>query len=278
MGHVLSPGETYKAAHLRLAGAHAALLWTVALFECSEADGDGVLTDLMVKDAGNLYDLKGLKLAPILVGTGAWHDPDTMPGCGACMERSEPITSGWLIHEWWVFLQASQGKDDPVFRWREQRRKALNRNTDLKLRIRQRDGDLCQYCGVLTTWGADHKSKTAGTYDHIDPFCTDGPKGYGNTYGNLVVACKRCNGLKKDRTPEQAGMQLIRIGAGLSGRMTGSEDENPTLDPGLPRVTREAGPGRVVAGSRDGSKPDRAPAPASNGSNGNGYGTHGGAT
>lgn len=277
MGYVMSPDETYKAAHLRLAGAPAALLWTVALFECAAIDGNGVLSELMVKDAGNLYDLRGLKLAPRLVETGAWHDPDTLTACTACLEQpSERITSGWLIHGWWVFLQDNAGKNDPVYRWREQRRKALNRMTELKLRIRQRDGDLCQYCGILTVWGADHKSPKAGTYDHVDPFCTDGPKGYGNTYGNLVVACKRCNGVKKDRTPEQAGMTMIRIRAGLSSPDPDRSIGNPAQDPARPRVTREAGPGRIGVGSRPDIESGRHPVPAVV-SNGNGTHTEEGA-
>ena len=35
-------------------------------------------------------------------------------------------------------------------------------------------------------------------------------KGGQNTWTNLVAACKKCNQKKGDRTPDQAGMKLIK--------------------------------------------------------------------
>lgn len=60
-----------------------------------------------------------------------------------------------------------------------------------------RDDYTCQYCGKRTQ---------PLTIDHVIP------RHYGgkDTWENLVVACQACNHRKANRTPEQAGMQLIR--------------------------------------------------------------------
>ena len=66
-----------------------------------------------------------------------------------------------------------------------------------KRNIIKRDGHQCQYCG--TTEGEM-------TVDHVIPRKFGGR----DTWENLVCACIRCNNLKGDRTPEQAGMKLLR--------------------------------------------------------------------
>lgn len=80
--------------------------------------------------------------------------------------------------------------------------------------IYTRDGNTCQYCG-----------KEFSTYDlnldHVIPRCQGGR----STWGNLVCSCIPCNTMKGGRTPEQAGMTLIRrpspllIPAGLPQRV-----------------------------------------------------------
>lgn len=64
-----------------------------------------------------------------------------------------------------------------------------------KRAILRRDGYRCQYCG-----------KSAGTIDHVHPRCLGGR----STFENQVAACLRCNNTKSGRTPEQAGMALLR--------------------------------------------------------------------
>lgn len=56
-----------------------------------------------------------------------------------------------------------------------------------------RDNFECAYCGG-----------EANTVDHIRPKRQKGR----TSWMNLVACCFRCNQLKKDRTPEQAGMKL----------------------------------------------------------------------
>jgi 5-methylcytosine-specific restriction endonuclease McrA len=65
----------------------------------------------------------------------------------------------------------------------------LNRHNIFK-----RDHNECQYCG----------SKKALTIDHVIPKS----KGGKTNWQNLITACHRCNTLKGDRTPEQAGLLL----------------------------------------------------------------------
>jgi 5-methylcytosine-specific restriction endonuclease McrA len=61
--------------------------------------------------------------------------------------------------------------------------------------VLRRDGHMCAYCGGR-----------ADSVDHLLPRS----RGGGDTWFNLVAACQPCNGLKGDRTPQQAGMTLIR--------------------------------------------------------------------
>ncbi len=66
--------------------------------------------------------------------------------------------------------------------------------------IYARDANRCQYCGKTFT------TKEL-TLDHVKPRVQGG----GNSWTNLVCACVKCNARKGGRTPEQAGMRLIRV-------------------------------------------------------------------
>lgn len=62
-----------------------------------------------------------------------------------------------------------------------------------------RDRNQCQYCGR-------HFATSDLSIDHVMPRAQGG----GDTWENLVCACIRCNARKGGRTPEQAGMALVR--------------------------------------------------------------------
>jgi len=66
-----------------------------------------------------------------------------------------------------------------------------------KQNILRRDHGTCQYCG---------SREGPMTIDHVIPRSHGG----GDTWSNLVCACARCNNKKGDRTPQEAGMKLIR--------------------------------------------------------------------
>jgi 5-methylcytosine-specific restriction endonuclease McrA len=60
--------------------------------------------------------------------------------------------------------------------------------------IFKRDGQKCQYCG----------SAKSLTLDHVIPKSRGGK----SSWQNLVAACNKCNSVKGDKTPEEAGMLL----------------------------------------------------------------------
>ena len=68
---------------------------------------------------------------------------------------------------------------------------ALSRHNVLR-----RDNFLCQYCGTSRNL----------TLDHLLPRSRGGE----NSWYNIVTACSRCNSRKGDRTPEEAGLKLLR--------------------------------------------------------------------
>jgi len=62
-----------------------------------------------------------------------------------------------------------------------------------------RDNNTCQYCG--------DKFKTEDlNLDHVVPKAQGGT----NTWENIVCSCIDCNSKKRDRTPKEAGMKLIK--------------------------------------------------------------------
>tara|TARA_R110000782_G_scaffold61405_2_gene126491 strand:- start:218 stop:706 length:489 start_codon:yes stop_codon:yes gene_type:complete len=62
-----------------------------------------------------------------------------------------------------------------------------------------RDNNRCQYCNKKFL-------SCEFTLDHIMPKSRGGE----NTWNNLVACCKKCNQLKSDRTPQEAGMKLSK--------------------------------------------------------------------
>ena len=75
-----------------------------------------------------------------------------------------------------------------------------------RVEVFRRDGYTCQYCGQQTP---------RLTVDHVIPRRRNG----GHVWENVVSACHTCNGRKAGRTPQEAGMVLIR--QPRAPRMTG---------------------------------------------------------
>ncbi|MCX8090846.1 MAG: HNH endonuclease [Verrucomicrobiae bacterium] len=65
--------------------------------------------------------------------------------------------------------------------------------------IFERDKNTCQYCGKV----CDRKDLNL---DHVIPRDRGGP----TTWENIVCSCIDCNTRKANRTPQEAGMRLIR--------------------------------------------------------------------
>jgi 5-methylcytosine-specific restriction endonuclease McrA len=107
-------------------------------------------------------------------------DPDGVPGWQILYEVDD------LMH-----IRSKEEVD-----WEKRHRQQL-RDPEIWVPVRVRDGDACRYCGRVVKW-YDNKSDRGGTLDHVDP-----------DRDELVVACRKCNSQKQDRTPAQAGMTLL---------------------------------------------------------------------
>jgi 5-methylcytosine-specific restriction endonuclease McrA len=81
-----------------------------------------------------------------------------------------------------------------AYRHIPQQTRALSRKN-----ILLRDRNTCQFCG--RTFPASEL-----TLDHIMPRSRGGR----SSWENLVACCYRCNNSKGDRTPEEAGVRLVR--------------------------------------------------------------------
>lgn len=68
-----------------------------------------------------------------------------------------------------------------------------------RINVALRDNHECQYCKA-------NLDKRSLTMDHIIPVAQGGK----TNWRNIVSCCSNCNQKKKDRTPKQAGMKLLR--------------------------------------------------------------------
>lgn len=68
-----------------------------------------------------------------------------------------------------------------------------------RLGVYSRDDFKCQYCGAVKPWRELN-------LDHVNPKKYGG----GTTWTNVVACCYSCNTRKGCKTPEQAGMALMR--------------------------------------------------------------------
>ncbi len=97
-------------------------------------------------------------------------------------------------------VDVTPGMEMPsVIRLREYRRVPHTQKVMSRRNILQRDAYLCMYCNRLCNFGE-------ASLDHVIPRS----KGGKSDWDNLVTACKKCNHRKADRTPEEAGMPLLR--------------------------------------------------------------------
>ncbi len=155
-------------------------LWTRANSWCADRLTDGLVPSAMLATfSGATPDH-----AAELVDAGVW----------------KRARGGFQVVDWPGFLTKEAVTQR---RTGSKVRKALYRDSELTLSVRERDGDTCRYCGRQVKW-SDRRGQLGGTYDHVIPVKSGGK----STLDNLVVACRACNSRKCDRTPEQARMSL----------------------------------------------------------------------
>jgi 5-methylcytosine-specific restriction endonuclease McrA len=68
-----------------------------------------------------------------------------------------------------------------------------------RINVLTRDNFSCCYCG-------DKKAVSELNYDHVVPRSRGGK----TVWENIVTSCFVCNGFKRNRTPEEAGMRLLK--------------------------------------------------------------------
>lgn len=78
-------------------------------------------------------------------------------------------------------------------------RENIRKSKTKRITVYTRDNFTCQYCGVKPGVGKL-------TLDHVLPES----RGGATEPDNLVAACKPCNNKKADKTPEEAGMKLLK--------------------------------------------------------------------
>jgi hypothetical protein len=194
-------------------GLQAIGLWTVvgSLVQAQLADGE-VPTSAW-RQIGNkpLFT----KLAKILVNAGLWEEHD----------------DAWRYHDWEDIGYAPGEK----VKLRRARTKEM-KNPDIVEAVKARDGDHCRYCKCKINW-KDKVGDNGATYDHVIP-------GLAKGVSNLVVACRKCNRKKAQRTPEQAGMTLLP----------------PPNGPDSPdQVRTKSGPSPDQVRTKSGPSPDQVP-------------------
>ena len=236
-----------------LAGEHGQALWHACAIDCAGANKEGLIPGHMLRAwAPPGWSSSRLTAAArALVRSGLWHDADSM--CERCTERHGPLEPGsFRFHDWLDWQFQARAKDDPIYKMRERRRKQLHRRPEIKNAVRMRDRDLCRYCGVAVIFGADHKSSTAGQYDHLDPFDPI------NSVDVIVTSCKACNVQKGERTPEQAGMTLHPAGYQAPIQPNGLDIQPENPDPSSRDARVGTGPGRAGSPGRISNPPNGA--------------------
>lgn len=186
---------------------------------------NGWIPEQKAREIASRAELKRLMTAYVDLGKPLHeHGDDCL-----CLKDHDwsPDRGGFWLHD---FLKGNPSRaENDVHRAKARELK----DKELRAAVKRRDGDLCRYCGITVKW-ADRKTAEGGVLDHVDPRKAEGA-------ANLVVACRGCNGRKKDCTPEAAGMELRSAPGDVNGSTPnlraingGSRsDQRPDLDPDL---------------------------------------------
>ena len=111
----------------------------------------------------------------------------------------DKTVGGYRVHDYLEY-NSSASEIQADRNW-DRFRKELYSQPDLVRSIKQRDRNRCRYCDIEVNW-SDRRGPSGGQFDHIK---ARGP----NTLDNVVVACRRCNIRKGNRSTESCGMTLL---------------------------------------------------------------------
>lgn len=154
-----------------------------------------------------LLERAGVEVVDLVI-VALWITMGLLTATIAAMKGED--VRGWLIlgfMVWFVALPAlifqkrdkTTGTVDKAKR-HDSRPQNINHRIPSSVRyaVLDRDDYLCRYCG--------RRSQTMEV-DHIIPVSQGGT----STLENLVTACRNCNRKKAGRTPEEAGMKILRV-------------------------------------------------------------------
>lgn len=244
-------------------------MWYPALTQCCILMTDGLVDADLLADVAHYADVPDERVdegVKALVRVVLWHDHRTVKKCDDCAFFYGKVAAGsFVFHDYWEYQPTKNQVMLPIEFLRRKRADALKHDRRLVEQIIARDGYRCRYCGCEVN-AADKRGPSGLTYDHVDPFLGLRDPDYGNRLSNVVIACRKDNGVKRDRTPDEAGMTLRPPPVGTRSR-PGRDRDVPSPD--LVSRARDArdGAGRVETEPR----PSRDQMAAGNGS-GNGHG------
>lgn len=219
------------------------LLWHTAALLCASAN-TAVVRPANLKLAGYLSHCADVEAdARVLVDVGLWHDSASLAKCASCktmLKEKEPSAAvgdgAFVVHEFFEHNLTREEAQTPDQRFVWARKKRLDRDTELQRALIERDRGRCRYCDRRVTMGK--RGASGGTFDHVNPWGE-------NTLENLVVACRPCNTKKGDRTPAEAGMELLDL---PTARLRAVSQDSPET-----RASRDAGgDGTETVSGRDG--------------------------
>lgn len=151
------------------------------------------------------------EVVPMIAANAQVYSHRVMPAIEALArvkllrKRTKREGGGWAIPN---FLKYNPSKDVVERRRQSDTRLAWLQDTKLGREVRdliqKRDGWRCRYCYIELNPN-DHKSPMRGTYDHVRPNDAD----FDRDPRYIVQACNFHNAMKRDRTPEEAGLVLL---------------------------------------------------------------------
>ena len=118
--------------------------------------------------------------------------------CKLVFKEKVEVISNWSDHIQWI--NNTKIQHPAIIRLKEPINRKYTRVYFNRRSIIRRDKSICQYC-------AKKLNASEITIDHIIPRSVGGQ----NTFTNCVVSCLPCNSKKSNKTPEQAGMKLLRL-------------------------------------------------------------------
>ncbi|UJW32409.1 HNH endonuclease [Saccharothrix sp. AJ9571] len=207
---------------------------------CSAQRTDGWVPDRKARDIASRAELRALLDTRLGDRPAMLHRPGD--DCRCLDGKTWPMAGGYWVH---AFLDRNPSRAENDVQRAKNREL---RDKELRRAVKDRDGDRCRYCGITVKW-ADRKTTAGGVLDHVDPRIAAGA-------ANLVVACRGCNGQKKDCTPAAAGMVLLPPPDGTESITAGSSPDQPPIH------GRSTEPPGDQSGSGSRSEVDAAPHPS----------------